>query len=241
MRDFLLFMVEQGVFDAKEVGFGRIVDSPAEAVEMVVRALAAVGARAPEAAQAEIATQDFSPLFTWQCTYENQARWRFRRRSHRLGLCRSHEAGDDSGGRRHVSRGPPERGQESLARRARSRTRSTPSCSRTPTSITPAGCRCSSGTALPGRFTRTAATIDLAEIIMKDCARIQSQDAERKTRKAAKNDLPPVEPLYEPEDVEPFRSLVRDRAVPEARARWPTASPPAGSRRDTCSARAASS
>ena len=39
MRDFLLFMVSQGVFDAKEVGFARIVDSPAEAVEMVVRAL----------------------------------------------------------------------------------------------------------------------------------------------------------------------------------------------------------
>ena len=55
----------------------------------------------------------------------------------------------------------------------------------------------------------TAATIDLAELIMKDSARIQSQDAERKTRKAAKNDLPPVEPLYEPEDVEPFRSQAR--------------------------------
>jgi hypothetical protein len=39
MRDYLLFMVKQGVFDAKEVGFGRIVDSPAEAVEMVVRSL----------------------------------------------------------------------------------------------------------------------------------------------------------------------------------------------------------
>jgi hypothetical protein len=39
MREFLLFMVDQGVFDAKEVGFGRIVDSPAEAVEMVVRSL----------------------------------------------------------------------------------------------------------------------------------------------------------------------------------------------------------
>lgn len=39
MRDFLLFMVEQGVFDAKEVGFGRIVDSPKEAVEMVVRSM----------------------------------------------------------------------------------------------------------------------------------------------------------------------------------------------------------
>ena len=52
MRDFLLFMVDQGVFDAKEVGFGRIVDSPAEAVEMVVRSLPAIGARAPEAAPA---------------------------------------------------------------------------------------------------------------------------------------------------------------------------------------------
>src|SRR4029453_14115401 len=52
--------------------------------------------------------------------------------------------------------------------------------------------------------------IDLAEIIMKDCARIQSQDAERKSRKAAQRDQPPVEPLYEPEDVEPFRSLVRE-------------------------------
>jgi metallo-beta-lactamase family protein len=55
----------------------------------------------------------------------------------------------------------------------------------------------------------TAATLDLAEIIMKDCARIQSQDAERKTRKAAQRDLPPVEPIYEPEDVEPFRSQAR--------------------------------
>jgi uncharacterized protein (TIGR00730 family) len=39
LRDYLLFMVEQGVFAASEVGFGKIVDSPAEAVEMVVRAL----------------------------------------------------------------------------------------------------------------------------------------------------------------------------------------------------------
>lgn len=55
----------------------------------------------------------------------------------------------------------------------------------------------------------TGATIDLAELIMKDCARIQSQDAERKTRKATQRDLPPVEPLFEPEDVEPYRSLVK--------------------------------
>ena len=41
MLDFLLFMVDQGVFDAKEVGFAKIVDSPSEAVEMVVRSLPA--------------------------------------------------------------------------------------------------------------------------------------------------------------------------------------------------------
>ncbi|MGE0756526.1 MAG: TIGR00730 family Rossman fold protein [Pirellulaceae bacterium] len=39
MRDYLLFLVDQGVFDVREVGFGRIVDSPAEAVEMIVRSL----------------------------------------------------------------------------------------------------------------------------------------------------------------------------------------------------------
>jgi metallo-beta-lactamase family protein len=60
-----------------------------------------------------------------------------------------------------------------------------------------------------GAIYATGATIDLAEIILKDCARIQSQDAQRKGRKAAKLDQPPVEPLYEPEDVEPFRSLTR--------------------------------
>jgi metallo-beta-lactamase family protein len=61
-----------------------------------------------------------------------------------------------------------------------------------------------------GPIYATAATIDLAELIMKDSARIQSQDAERKTRKAAKLMQPPVEPLYEPEDVEPYRSQVRE-------------------------------
>lgn len=39
MKDFLLFMVEQGVFDRKEVGFARIVDSPAEAVDCLLRSL----------------------------------------------------------------------------------------------------------------------------------------------------------------------------------------------------------
>jgi metallo-beta-lactamase family protein len=60
-----------------------------------------------------------------------------------------------------------------------------------------------------GAVYATGATIDLAEIILKDCARIQSQDAQRRNRKAAKLGQPPCEPLYEPDDVEPFRSLTR--------------------------------
>lgn len=39
LRDYLTFLVDQGVFDAKEVGFARIVDSPKEAVDLVIRAL----------------------------------------------------------------------------------------------------------------------------------------------------------------------------------------------------------
>ena len=41
MRDFLLFMVEQKVFGAEEVGFARITDSADEAVELVLRSLPA--------------------------------------------------------------------------------------------------------------------------------------------------------------------------------------------------------
>jgi uncharacterized protein (TIGR00730 family) len=39
MRDFLLFMVDQGVFGSDEVGFARITDSAEDAVESVVRSL----------------------------------------------------------------------------------------------------------------------------------------------------------------------------------------------------------
>ncbi len=39
MRDFLLFMVDQGVFGSNEVGFARITDSAEDAVNSVVRSL----------------------------------------------------------------------------------------------------------------------------------------------------------------------------------------------------------
>lgn len=60
-----------------------------------------------------------------------------------------------------------------------------------------------------GPIYATGATIDLAEIILKDSARIQSQDAQRKNRKALRRGEAPVVPLYEPEHVEPIRSLTR--------------------------------
>lgn len=59
-----------------------------------------------------------------------------------------------------------------------------------------------------GKVFATNATIDLSEIILKDSARIQQQDAERKTRYGQKG-ASAVEPLYAPEDVEPFRGLTR--------------------------------
>lgn len=48
----------------------------------------------------------------------------------------------------------------------------------------------------------TAATLELAEIILQDSARIQVQDAERKNRHSAER----IDPLYEPKDVAAFRS-----------------------------------
>jgi metallo-beta-lactamase family protein len=78
-----------------------------------------------------------------------------------------------------------------------------------------------------GQIYATAATFDLAELILEDSARLQKQDAERINRKQQFSTKAPVEPLYEPEDVTPFRSLAysvpfdREIAVaPGMMARW---------------------
>jgi len=55
----------------------------------------------------------------------------------------------------------------------------------------------------------TRATLDLAEIILKDAAKIQLQDADRANRKRDRAGKEPVETLYGPEHVEPFRELAR--------------------------------
>jgi metallo-beta-lactamase family protein len=81
-----------------------------------------------------------------------------------------------------------------------------------------------------GRVLAAAATIDLAELILQDSARLQAQDAQRVARRRS------VEPLYGPEHVARFRSLALAvpfrESVPVAdgiSARWIEASHMLGS------------
>ncbi len=48
----------------------------------------------------------------------------------------------------------------------------------------------------------TPATVDMAALILRDSARLQAQDVERQNRKRARAGMPPLEPLYTPEDAE---------------------------------------
>jgi metallo-beta-lactamase family protein len=60
-----------------------------------------------------------------------------------------------------------------------------------------------------GRIFATAATIDLGELILQDSARLQAQDARRIKRRQKFSSNGPVEPLYGPEDVAPFRKMAQ--------------------------------
>ncbi|MFO0870837.1 MAG: MBL fold metallo-hydrolase [Pirellulales bacterium] len=73
----------------------------------------------------------------------------------------------------------------------------------------------------------TSATLDLAGIILRDAARLQVQDNERTNRKRSEQHKPPVEPLYEPQHVDPFPKLARPvpfhkpiTVAPGMTARW---------------------
>lgn len=66
-----------------------------------------------------------------------------------------------------------------------------------------------------GPIYATSATVDLAEIVLKDSAKLQTQDAERMNRKRQPGE-PPVEPLYGVEHTEPFRGMTRTVGLHEA-------------------------
>ena len=60
-----------------------------------------------------------------------------------------------------------------------------------------------------GRVYGTTATLELAELILQDSARLQVHEAERANRTRNFSPKGPVEPLYCPEDVVPFRQMAR--------------------------------
>jgi metallo-beta-lactamase family protein len=66
----------------------------------------------------------------------------------------------------------------------------------------------------------TPATIDMTALILRDSAKIQSQDAERQNRRLRREGKPPKNPLYEREDVEQIIASMRpvpyDKPVPVA-------------------------
>ncbi|MFO0904399.1 MAG: MBL fold metallo-hydrolase [Pirellulales bacterium] len=73
----------------------------------------------------------------------------------------------------------------------------------------------------------TEASIDLAGIILRDAARLQVQDVERTNRKRRERGQSPIEPLYEPEHVDPFPQMAQavpfHKPIPVAKgmtARW---------------------
>lgn len=63
-----------------------------------------------------------------------------------------------------------------------------------------------------GLITSTFATRDLAAIMLPDSAHIQKYDAQYLNKKRKKNDLPPIEPLYDMEDV--TRTLEHFMSIP---------------------------
>lgn len=67
-----------------------------------------------------------------------------------------------------------------------------------------------------GPIYATAATVDLADIVLKDSAKLQTQDAERMNRKHQGKGEPKIEPLYTVEHTEPFRGMTRPVRLHEA-------------------------
>jgi metallo-beta-lactamase family protein len=63
----------------------------------------------------------------------------------------------------------------------------------------------------------TEATLDLADIMLRDSAHIQEQDIEYLNRKRERNNLPPLEPLYTTEDAE--KTVGRLSGTPYGRRR----------------------
>ena len=67
----------------------------------------------------------------------------------------------------------------------------------------------------------TAATLDLLEVMLRDAARIQEQDVERRNRRADRADERPIEPIYTVDDAERVIELAQTVTLEEAFAPCP--------------------
>jgi len=68
-----------------------------------------------------------------------------------------------------------------------------------------------------GLIHATAATIDVAQLVLEDAAHLQRSDIERQNRHRMRQGKPPIEPLYSPEEVEGLRPLFRSLPYGQAR------------------------
>jgi metallo-beta-lactamase family protein len=66
-----------------------------------------------------------------------------------------------------------------------------------------------------GKIWCTRATLDLLEVMLPDAAKIEQQEVERRNRRADRADEPPIEPLYDLEDVRRLFGFVRTAALEE--------------------------
>jgi metallo-beta-lactamase family protein len=66
-----------------------------------------------------------------------------------------------------------------------------------------------------GAIWGTPATLELARLILDDAARLQAQDAKRANRHRERDNLPPVEPLFDEEDVASIAALFRPLSYAE--------------------------
>src|SRR6185295_3300345 len=60
-----------------------------------------------------------------------------------------------------------------------------------------------------GRVYGTPATLDMAALILRDCARLQMADAERQNRKRMRAGEPAIEPLFNSDDAEEIITNLR--------------------------------
>ena len=66
-----------------------------------------------------------------------------------------------------------------------------------------------------GPIYATPATIEVTELILRDSGRLQQGDAARENRRRQQKGQPPIEPLYDEDDVQKVRSLCREMPYEE--------------------------